>query len=137
MSEADFEKLEYLRARSKSKPATEELLARLVRSPPGGSVEEGVVQGRKDREAGLEPPPAILLNGWVFVLLWEETVRTWHLLAFLHPLGRGSTEKDWQFLGKAGRYLGIPLELGAEVIEKTHPNHTHRFSWTEEEEQGQ
>jgi len=135
-------KLERLKLWAKQRPATEMDLDTFVRPPAGGSFREGVEAGAAARAAGEKPPASVILGSWFFALLWEEGAKTWHLLAFLYPPGRGSCVSDWNFLGSCvsdwnflglvGGYLGVPLEMAEQVIASTHPNHTHRFSWKEE-----
>lgn len=60
------------------------------------------------------------------------TNKTWTFTASLHPRGRSSTEKDWQYIGKFVAALGAPLGSLMTPPGTTHPNDVHYWMWEDE-----
>jgi len=56
---------------------------------------------------------------------------SWRLGLQLIPIGRSSTETDWEALGILTRSFGAPREGWETPIERTHPNDVHWIRWTE------
>lgn len=59
-----------------------------------------------------------------------EGATRWALSARLTPLGRSSSDSDWNRLGQIVRILGAP-EKPAIPIEQTDPNGWHEWRWVE------
>jgi hypothetical protein len=101
---------------------------------------------KPEKLAQLEATQAVCtVQGWFFILsrYEEEDGRIhWHLSAALHPKGRGSSEKDWRWLGTMSAYLGAPRDpfiqpeegKGQLVEDPTlHPaNRPVHWNWVEE-----
>jgi hypothetical protein len=70
------------------------------------------------------------VRGWKFVMDREAmgSIGT-HLSASLYPMGRSSTEEDWQFLGGATAVLGAPEDALLTPMETTHPNAVYHWHW--------
>lgn len=65
--------------------------------------------------------------GWEFGLSCNEN--RWHFSAKLFPQGRGSTEKDWHYLGRVLAEVGAP-EQPLTPFETTDPNAVHHWDWS-------
>lgn len=81
----------------------------------------------KRRDAG--PTDSIVfrvVHGWEFGLSFVGG--EWHFSAVLHPRGRGSTEGDWEYLGRVARAAGAPVDPVVPIPE-TNPNAVHHWHW--------
>lgn len=67
-----------------------------------------------------------------FDVSYTDAKSTWILSASLQPRGRGSTTKDWKYLGSMVAAVKAPLEACKTPIETTHPNAVHYWVWQEE-----
>jgi hypothetical protein len=56
---------------------------------------------------------------------------SWILSASLHPIGRSSTEEDWEYLGKMVAALRVPPGALRTSLETTDPNAVHYWTWSE------
>jgi hypothetical protein len=71
-----------------------------------------------------------VIDGWKFALEREMmSLPGMHLSASLFPIGRGSTEADWHFLGEALAVLGAPEDSLLTPLETTPPNAVHHWHW--------
>jgi hypothetical protein len=62
-----------------------------------------------------------------------EAVPMWIFSAQLYPQGRGSTEKDWEDLGRWSAVVGVPpgqVAMGNTVL--TSPNAVHKWIWVDD-----
>ena len=62
----------------------------------------------------------------------------WHFSARLLPLGRSSTDEDWEVLGRASQAAGVPekaMGRAGESFEFVHPNAVQHVHWTEPDEE--
>jgi hypothetical protein len=67
-----------------------------------------------------------------FDVKYADAKHTFILSASLQPIGRGSTEKDWHYLGQMVAAVRAPLEACKTPPDKTHPNAVHYWVWQEE-----
>jgi len=92
-----------------------------------------------DMESFQQSAVTRIVAGWSLVLSLHVHggVECWHLSTKLEPLGRGSTEHDWQVLGTIVATLtvlsGYPREAAPPEaippVDGPHPNRAFHWSW--------
>lgn len=68
-----------------------------------------------------------VIDGWLVLVSYYPVDESWHLSAALEPAGRGSTEADWETLGRIAAAAGAPLE--PLVMNKDDPNAPVHWHW--------
>ena len=88
-------------------------------------------QTAKDHNSPIHKDSGTKMKGWQLILTRENAPNGsthWHLSVMLVPIGRGSVDKDWKWLGQITAYLGAPDE----PLYWPQPNRPHHWDWLEE-----
>lgn len=133
------ERLDELRREAVSKMYVwREETSLLKRSTPTADGRLKVSISPEEGQAILRTQAISVINGWHVVLslavvkqevepaVVEQEAVWWHFSGMLYPRGRGSTEKDWKWIGTMVGYLSGPAEP---MFWPTNPNEPHHWSW--------